>query len=94
MRIVVPSDAPLCAGRDEMAPFLLDLRDPAALDARLTGSKAAALAKTAIAGLNTLPGVVLTTALSDAVDAGALVAEHSARCDQPTGTIEIDVAFC
>jgi pyruvate,water dikinase len=67
-----------CAPDGDMERFVLDLRDPAALDARLTGSKAAALAKAAIAGLNTLPGVVLTTALSRAVDTGAHVADHPA----------------
>jgi len=71
-------DASVGAGRDEMSTFLLGLRDPAALDARLTGGKAAALAKAAIAGLDTLPGVVLTTALSDAVDAGVHVSDHPA----------------
>ena len=47
-------------------PFVVDLRDPLALDPGLTGSKAAALAKAAVAGLDTLPGVVLTTAFTAA----------------------------
>ena len=42
-----------------------------------TGGKAAALARAANAGLATLPGVVLTTAFSDAVDAGANVPRHT-----------------
>ena len=41
------------------------------LDSALTGGKAAALARGKSAGLASLPGVVLTTAFSDAVDAGA-----------------------
>ena len=44
----------------------------------LTGGKAASLARAATAGLATLPGVVLTTAFSDAVDGGADVARHPA----------------
>jgi pyruvate,water dikinase len=59
-------------------PLVVDLGDPAALDAALTGGKAAALAKGSVAGLAALPGVVLTTAFSDAVDAGAEVAGHPA----------------
>ena len=59
-------------------PLVVDLRDEAALDATLTGGKAAALARASVAGLATLPGVVLTTALSDAVDAGADVVTHPA----------------
>ena len=48
------------------------------LDSSLTGGKAAALAKGRVADLSSLPGVVLTTAFSDAVDAGADVATHDA----------------
>ena len=48
------------------------------LDSSLTGGKAAALARGRVAGLSSLPGVVLTTAFSDAVDAGADVATHDA----------------
>ena len=59
-------------------PFVVDLTDAAAVDASLTGGKAAALARGSIAGLASLPGVVLTTAFSDAIDAGAEVATHPA----------------
>jgi rifampicin phosphotransferase len=59
-------------------PFVVKLGDEAALDPALTGGKAAALGRAAGAGLATLPGVVLTTAFSDAVDAGAEVARHAA----------------
>ncbi|HYZ98382.1 MAG TPA: PEP/pyruvate-binding domain-containing protein, partial [Acidimicrobiales bacterium] len=59
-------------------PLVVDLGDGAALDPALTGGKAAALARGAAAGLATLPGVVLTTALCDAVDDGAAVASHPA----------------
>jgi pyruvate,water dikinase len=58
--------------------LVVDLRAAAAADTRLTGSKAAALAKAARAGLDTLPGAVLTTAFTQAVDAGAGLADHSA----------------
>ena len=58
--------------------FVVDLRDPAALDRDVTGSKAAALAAVALHGLDVLPGVVLTTGFCAAVDAGAAVAEHPA----------------
>jgi rifampicin phosphotransferase len=61
---------PVGEGRREQ-PFVVDLRDPLALDPGLTGSKAAALAKAANAGLDTLPGAVLTTAFTEGVDAGA-----------------------
>ena len=57
---------------------MVALNDPAALDAGLTGGKAAALARATSAGLASLPGVVLTTVFSDAIDAGADVAAHAA----------------
>jgi pyruvate,water dikinase len=59
-------------------PLVVALDDPAARDAGLTGGKAAALARATSAGLDVLPGVVLTTAFSDAIDAGAEVATHAA----------------
>ena len=58
--------------------FVVDLRDAEARDPALTGGKAAALSAAAVAGLDTLPGVVLTTAFSDDIDAGAAVAGHPA----------------
>jgi pyruvate,water dikinase len=59
-------------------PFLVDLSDAAAARPALVGGKAAALARGAVAGLATLPGVVLTTRFCDAVDGGARVAQHPA----------------
>ncbi|MGH2684313.1 MAG: PEP/pyruvate-binding domain-containing protein [Actinomycetota bacterium] len=59
-------------------PFVVDLLDEPALDPALTGGKAAALARAGTAGIAHLPGVVLTTAFSDAIDAGAEVARHPA----------------
>jgi rifampicin phosphotransferase len=59
-------------------PLIVDLDDDTAIDAALTGGKAAALARGRKSGLASLPGVVLTTAFSDAIDAGADVATHSA----------------
>jgi pyruvate,water dikinase len=59
-------------------PLLVELHDEAALDVTLTGGKAASLARAAGAGLDTLPGVVLTTAFSDAFDAGAQIDSHPA----------------
>jgi pyruvate,water dikinase len=58
--------------------LVVDLADPEARDPALTGGKAAALSAAAVAGLDTLPGTVLTTAFSDEVDAGAPVAGHPA----------------
>ena len=58
--------------------FVVELDDEAAQDPALTGGKSAALARAAAAGLATLPGVVLTTAFSNAVDSGAEVASHPA----------------
>src|ERR671910_680783 len=58
--------------------FVVELDDEAARDPALTGGKSAALARAAAAELATLPGVVLTTALSNAVDGGAEVASHPA----------------
>ncbi len=52
------------------APLVVDLDDPRAAHAALVGGKAAALSRARAAGLATVPGVVLTTRLSDAVDAG------------------------
>ena len=62
-------------------PFTVELENDAARDPLLTGGKAAALARAASAGLATLPGVVLTTAFCDEVDAGADVADHPAVRD-------------
>jgi rifampicin phosphotransferase len=62
-------------------PFIVELDNEAARDPLLTGGKAAALARAATAGLATLPGVVLTTAFCDEVDAGADVADHPAVRD-------------
>jgi rifampicin phosphotransferase len=62
-------------------PYIVELNDDAARDPALTGGKAAALAKAGVADLDTLPGVVLTTAFSDAVDGGAKVAQHPAVRD-------------
>jgi phosphoenolpyruvate synthase/pyruvate phosphate dikinase len=44
-------------------PLVADLRDPACLDARVAGGKGAGLARLARAGLPTLPGLVVTTAV-------------------------------
>ncbi|MGH9138964.1 MAG: PEP/pyruvate-binding domain-containing protein [Acidimicrobiales bacterium] len=63
---------------DTERPFVVDLGDEVARDPALTGGKSAALAKGRADGLACLPGVVLTTAFSDAVDAGADVAHHVA----------------
>jgi pyruvate,water dikinase len=59
-------------------PLVVDLDDAAARDPALSGGKAAALARARAGGLRTLPGVVLTTAFSDAVDGGAVVEGHPA----------------
>jgi phosphohistidine swiveling domain-containing protein len=59
-------------------PLVVALADEVAFDPALTGGKAAALARGASAGLDTLPGVVLTTAFCDEVDGGTEVAEHPA----------------
>lgn len=56
-------------------PYLVALDDPRALDPTLVGGKAASLARGAVEGLRTLPGVVLTTAACEAIDAGIPV-EH------------------
>jgi pyruvate,water dikinase len=61
-----------------MRPFVVDLGEEAALDVALTGGKSAALARATRGGIAALPGVVLTTAFSDAVDGGADVASHPA----------------
>jgi pyruvate,water dikinase len=71
--------APQVAGSER--PMVVALDDAAAQDAALTGGKASALARGRTAGLAMLPGVVLTTAFSDAIDAGARVAGHAAVRD-------------
>lgn len=63
------------------APAVLEFGDPGATDVAVTGGKAAALAQAASAGLPTLGGVVLTTAFSDDIDAGADVASSAAVAD-------------
>jgi phosphoenolpyruvate synthase/pyruvate phosphate dikinase len=62
-------------------PLVVALDDPAAVDSSLTGGKAAALSRGKSAGLSSLPGVVLTTAFSDAIDAGADLRTHDAVRD-------------
>ena len=65
------------ASRDgHTRPEIVALTDRRALDAALTGSKAAALAKAAVAGIDTLPGIVLTTACTTAVDALGRARDH------------------
>jgi rifampicin phosphotransferase len=59
-------------------PLVVNLHDPVARDAVLTGSKAAALSQASAAGLDTLPGVVLTTAYSAVVDGGTQRGDHPA----------------
>jgi rifampicin phosphotransferase len=72
-------DVGLASPPEETArPFVVSLDDEVAQDPTLTGGKSAALARGRNAGLATLPGVVLTTAFCDAVDAGAEVASHPA----------------
>jgi pyruvate,water dikinase len=58
--------------------LVVNLADDAALDASLTGTKAAALARAARAHLPVLPGVVLTTEFTDVLDAGRSIARHPA----------------
>jgi rifampicin phosphotransferase len=58
--------------------LIVELDNEDARDPLLTGGKAAALARAATAGLATLPGIVLTTAFCDEVDAGTDVADHPA----------------
>ncbi len=57
---------------------VVDLDDSTATEVTLTGGKAAALARARSDGLPALGGVVLTTAFSDAIDAGGRVAGHAA----------------
>ena len=68
--------APHVAGTDR--PLVVSLNDEVAGDSSLTGGKAAALARGSTAGLDSLPGLVLTTAFSQVVDGGAAVATHPA----------------
>lgn len=49
-----------------MPPNLLDLYDPRTQDASISGAKAANLARAAAAGMDVLPGFVLTTAAASA----------------------------
>ncbi len=59
-------------------PMIVELDHPDSFEVERVGGKAANLAQAAAAGLDTLPGVVLTTAFSDAVDAGADPRTHPA----------------
>ena len=52
------------------SPDVIDLREEGALQPAVTGGKAAALARAVRAGIDALPGVVLTTNFSQAVDHG------------------------
>jgi phosphohistidine swiveling domain-containing protein len=66
----------LVAGTER--PLVVSLSDETASDPALTGGKAAALARGSIAGLDALPGLVLTTAFSQVIDGGLAVATHPA----------------
>ncbi len=66
------------AGARLRRPTVVDLYEDAALEPAVAGGKAAALARAARGGLTTLPGVVLTTELCRAVDAGSSVLDHPA----------------
>jgi pyruvate,water dikinase len=55
---------------DGRSRYIVALDDSAALDASLTGRKAASLARAAGAGMRTLPGFVLTTSFAASVDEG------------------------
>src|SRR3954471_11311174 len=66
------------SGARTSSPDVIDLRDDSALSSSVTGGKAAALARAVRAGIDTLPGVVLTTRFSQAVDRGQLVPGHPA----------------
>jgi len=57
------------------APLLVSLDDEAALDAALTGGKAAALARARSAGIATVAGLVLTTEGSRRYDDGTALAD-------------------
>ena len=59
-------------------PEIVTLSDPGAMEVSLTGSKAAALARAAVAGIDTLPGVVLTTGFTAAVDEVPHAVDHLA----------------
>lgn len=67
------SETEPAADPDLSRPGVVALDDDAALDPRLVGGKAAALSRARRAGIPTLDGVALTTAVSDAVDGGAAV---------------------
>jgi phosphohistidine swiveling domain-containing protein len=55
-------------GQSDVRPAVVTLDDPSAVDPTLTGAKAAALARAAVAGLPVLPGFVLTTAAGTATE--------------------------
>ena len=57
---------------------IVELTDRKALDATLVGGKAASLARAGRAGLDVLPGVVLTTSFAEAIDDGGDLATHPA----------------
>ncbi len=63
---------------------VVGLDDPAATDARLVGGKAAALAQARAAGIDTVPGEVLTTSFCRAVDEGGEIAGHPALVEVAT----------
>jgi rifampicin phosphotransferase len=69
------TDGGAVTGADSL---VVSLDDEVARAVPLTGGKAANLATAAVAGLPTLPGIVLTTVFSDEADAGADVPTHPA----------------
>jgi len=77
----IHAEVPLSLAADQVdveAPLLVDLGEPAAADAALTGGKGSALAAASRAELPTLEGVVLTTAFSACIDRGTDLATHPA----------------
>ena len=63
---------------DTERPLVVDLGDPAALDSGAHRGQGSGARTGSQRRSSSLPGVVLTTAFSDAVDAGADVATHDA----------------
>ena len=82
---LAPTAGPVTAtpapARPPDGPHVVDLDDPRAVEVPLTGGKAAALSRAAAGGLQTLGGVVLTTAFCREIDGGAEVAGHPAVAD-------------
>ena len=70
-----PATKPSASTESASPSRVIALDDERALDPRVSGGKAAALARARRGGVGTMSGAIITTAVSDLVDSGASIAD-------------------